>query len=84
MINNVDFVEIEAEKYWSFPPKYKGDKKKEIRDMIFSGEYFGSVKKDGHYYRFIKDGEILRLQGRSKSVSGEYLNKIYWVPHIKD
>lgn len=84
MINNVDFVEIEAEKYWSFPPKYKGDKKKEIRDMIFSGEYFGSVKKDGHYYRFIKDGDILRLQGRSKSVSGEYLNKIDWVPHIKD
>ncbi len=27
---------------------------------------------------------MFRLQGRSKSVSGEYLNKIDWVPHIKE
>lgn len=40
---------------------------------------------DGAYYRFIKgvDGSM-RLQGRSKSVSGGYLDKLDHVPHLMD
>ena len=80
-IDGIDFVNLEAEKYWSFPKAYKGDKKKETKYMITCGDYIGSLKQDGHYARFIKDedGNMI-LQGRTKSVSGEYLNKIDWVP----
>ena len=80
-IDNIDFVNLPAEKYWSFSKTYKGNKKEEIKYMITSGNYIGSIKKDGHYARFIKDedGNMI-LQGRTQSVSGEYLNKIDWVP----
>lgn len=80
MIEGIDFVELEAEEYWSTT---KEKTKKMAHDMVFSGDYIGSRKVDGHHYRFIKDGDILRLQGRSKGVSGEYLSKIDHVPHIK-
>lgn len=51
--------------------------------MIFSGEYLGARKMDGAYYRFTcaEDGEM-KLQGRSRSVSGSFLNKIGHVPHL--
>lgn len=80
-IDNIDFINLPAEKYWSFSKTYKGNKKEEIKYMITSGNYIGSIKKDGHYARFIKDedGNMI-LQGRTQSVSGEYLNKIDWVP----
>lgn len=83
-INGIDFINLEAEKYWSFPKSYKGDKKAETKLMITSGNYVGSLKMDGHYARFIKDedGNMI-LQGRSKSVSGEYLNKIDYVPQCQ-
>lgn len=84
-IDNVNFKELEAEKYWSFPKSYKGDPKTDTKNMIFSGNYIGARKMDGAYYRFIKDMEgNMRLQGRSKSVSGEYLDKINWVPQLHD
>jgi ATP-dependent DNA ligase len=84
-IDGIDFVELPAEKYWSFPKSYKGDKKEETKYMVKSGIYIGSLKQDGHYARFIKDedGNMI-LQGRSKSVSGDYLNKIEWVPQCQD
>lgn len=83
IINEIDFSELESEKYWSFPKSYKKDPKIETQNMIFSGEYIGARKMDGAYYRFIKgmDGEM-RLQGRNKSVSGDFLNKINWVPQL--
>lgn len=83
-IDNIKFHELQAEKFWSFPSTFKGDKKAETRNMIFSGDYVGSRKMDGAYYRFIKDenGEMV-LQGRSKGVGGDYLNKIEWVPQLQ-
>ena len=83
IIDGVDFSQIESEKYWSFPKSYKGNPKEEIKNMIFSGNYIGSRKIDGAYYRFIKSttGEM-RLQGRNKSVSGDFLDKIRHVPHL--
>lgn len=83
LIDGIDFSELESEKFWSFPKSYKKDPKEETRNMIFSGEYLGSRKVDGAYYRFIKDmdGNMV-LQGRSRSVSGDFLNKIDWVPQL--
>ena len=83
MIDGIDFQNLESEKYWSFPKSFKGDPKEETRNMIFSGNYIGARKMDGAYYRIIKDMDgNMRLQGRSKSVSGEYLDKLDHVPHL--
>ena len=83
VIDGIDFQNLEAEKYWSFAKSFKGDPKEETRNMIFSGNYLGARKMDGAYYRFIKDMDgNMRLQGRSKSVSGEYLDKLDHVPHL--
>ena len=30
----IDYKELEAEKYWSFPKAYKGDKKLETKNML--------------------------------------------------
>lgn len=83
MINGIDFHSLEAQKYWSFAKSYKGDPKTEAQNMIFSGDYVGSRKMDGAFYKFIKnDDGSMELIGRSKSVSGDYLNKIDWVPQF--
>lgn len=86
LIDNVDFFELEAEKYWSFPKSYKGDPKADVRNFILSGNYIGSRKMDGAYYRFVKDMEgNMSLQGRSRSVvTKQFLNKIEWVPHLHE
>jgi hypothetical protein len=85
IINNVDFENLPAEKYWSFPKTYKGDKHKDTKDFILSEIYIGAEKMDGHYARFIKDNNgNMRLQGRTESVNGGYLNKIEWVPQCMD
>lgn len=83
IIDGVNFNELESEKYWSFPASYKKDPKAETKNMIFSGDYVGSRKMDGAYYRFIKDMDgNMSLQGRSRSVSGAYLDKLDHVPHL--
>ena len=85
IIDNIDFHELPAQKYWSFPSGYKKDSKAETRNMIFSCEYIGSRKMDGAFYKFVKnDDGSMELLGRSKSVSGDYLNKIDWVPQLHD
>lgn len=85
LINGVDFKELECQKYWTFTSSFKGDKKAEIRNMIFSGEYLGSRKRDGALYKFVKDDEgNMGLYGRSKGVSGDYSEKLAWIPHLHD
>ena len=85
VIDGIDFNNLEAERYWTFPKSYKGDAKEETRNMIFSGNYIGARKMDGAYYRFIKDmNGKMRLQGRSKSVHGDYLDKLDHVPQLMD
>ena len=81
MINGIDFSELDAEKYYSITKSFKGNPKAEIRNRIFSGQYIGSRKMDGAYFRFIKDIDgSMRLQGRSRNVNGVYLDKIDHVP----
>lgn len=82
IIDGIDFVESPVQKYWSFPAGTDNPKAL-ARNMIFSGEYIGSRKYDGAFYKFIKDEDgNMRLQGRSKGVGGEYLNKIGHVPQL--
>lgn len=85
-INDINFCEdVPPQKYWSFPSSYKKNKKIEIKEMIFSDNYIGSEKKDGAFYKFLKDEDgNMFLFGRNKSVSGEYLNKIELVPQFYD
>ena len=81
MIDNVDFVNLRAEKYWS--PTKGTDINALAKNLIFSGEYIGARKIDGHWAMLIKEGDgSLYLRGRDPSVSGEYLNKAEWVPQI--
>ena len=85
VIDGVDFENLESEKYWSWPSSFKGDPKEETRNLIFSENYLGARKMDGAYYRFIKDMDgNMRLQGRSRSVNGTYLDKLDHVPHLMD
>lgn len=80
-----NFHNVEVQRYWSFPSSFKGDKAKETKNMIFSGDYVGSRKMDGAFYKFWKDEEgKMELIGRSKSVSGDYINKIGHVLHLHE
>lgn len=84
IINNINFHNLEAMKYWQPPSSWSNEKKKvETRSRIFSGEWLGARKMDGAFYKFVKDEEgNMELLGRSKGVSGDYLNKIEWVPQF--
>lgn len=84
-IDKIDFHNLECQKYWSMPSSWSDERKKEeVHSAIFSGDYIGSRKMDGALYKFIKDEDgNMELLGRNKSVSGDYLNKIEWVPHLQ-
>ena len=84
IINGIDWINCDAMRYWSYPNSYKKDFKAEIKNYIFSGDYCGALKRDGYYQRCCinSKGEAF-LISRNKSVSGEAINKIDWVPHLK-
>lgn len=83
-IDGIDFYNLEIQKYYAPPHSWSPEKIKDITiSRIFSGDWLGSRKRDGAYYLFVKDEDgNMFLRGRSKSVSGEYLDKIDWVPHL--
>ena len=85
LINGIDYHNLEAQRYWSAPASWAPERKKqETRDFIFSGDYVGARKMDGAFYKFCKyDDGSMELLGRSKSVNGDYLNKIEWVPQLQ-
>lgn len=84
-IKDIDWINLDAMKYWSFGASYKGDKKVEAKNLVMSGNYLGALKVDGYYQRLVidEDGNISMI-ARSKSVTGEAVNKIDWVPHLKE
>lgn len=85
MINNINFSELENQKYWAPPASWTDEKKKQtIRSRIFSNEWLGAEKKDGYFCRIIKndDGTIL-LQSRTRGVNGQYPEKHEWIPHLQ-
>ena len=85
-IDKVDWLNIEPMKYWSFPASMPDQAKKEaVRNAIFSNEYIGALKVDGYYQRLLKDedGNCFMI-ARSRNVNGEIVNKIDWVPQLKE
>lgn len=84
-INNFDWRECSPMRYWSFSKTYSGDKNVETKELIFSGDYIGAQKRDGYYQRIIKDDEgNVMMISRNRNVKKEVVDKIDWVPHIKE
>lgn len=83
-IDGIDFWELEAMRYYAPPKSWSPEKIKDTTtSRIFSGDWYGARKRDGAFYKFIKDEDgNMSLIGRSKSKSGDYLDKYDWVPHL--
>lgn len=83
-IDNYNFAELDCQKYWQPPSAWSKDKtKQETINRIFSGQWLGAQKRDGALYVFLKDEDgNITLRGRSKSVSGEYLDKWDHLPQL--
>lgn len=83
-IDNIDFVELEPMKYWSFGASTSMEARRDtIRNAIFGGDYIGSLKVDGFYQRLVKDedGNCFMI-ARSRNVKGEVVDKYEWVPQL--
>ena len=82
-INGYDFYNMKAEKYYA--PTKNQNIQELVRNAVFSGDYIGSRKVDGHWYMIIKDEDgNLIFRGRTESVNGGYHNKINHVPHLRE
>lgn len=85
IINGYNFMEIDAQKYWSFPSSYTEEKKrKQLNDIIYSNDYVASEKEDGYWEMFIKNDEgVLTMRARNRGVNG-WVTKQDWVPHLHE
>jgi hypothetical protein len=83
-IDGINFWELQAMKYYAPPNSWSEEKKHDTAyNRIFSGDWWGARKVDGAFYKFLKDEDgNMSLTGRSKSVGGDYLDKIEWVPQL--
>lgn len=85
-INGFDWLNVEPMKYWSFPASTTDSVRKEtVKNAIFGGDYSGALKVDGYYQRLLKDedGNCFMI-ARSRNTKGEIVNKIDWVPQLKE
>lgn len=80
----MDLFNIEREKYWACPASYSREKRNETsRQLIESGRYLCSEKKDGNWCAFIKQGFQGKMQTRGRSrVTGNFGEVQDKVPHI--
>lgn len=84
IIDNYNFGEMEAMKYYAPPVSWSEDKKREtVRSRIYSNDWLAAEKKDGFFGKFVKDdnGQML-LYSRSRNVNKQFVNKIDWVPQL--
>lgn len=83
IINQENWLDTQVQKYWAFPSSYSQEKKEqEIQNIIFSGAYMATEKKDGHLYILFKDEQgNFFLRSRSKGVNGWNI-KTGHVPHL--
>lgn len=84
-IDNYNFKEMPAQKYWAPPASWSFEKKKETTQArIFSGDWYAAEKKDGYFAKLVKDEDgNVGLYSRSRNVNGEYPEKHEWVPHLQ-
>lgn len=84
IIDGFDFWNMEAMKYFAPSTSWSAEKKKDnAMQKIFSGQWYGAVKKDGCFYLCGKsmEGDIF-VRPRAKNTKGEFVNKVDWVPQI--
>lgn len=84
IIENIDFYNLDAMRYYSPPNTWPTERKKDnATNKIFSNQWWGARKVDGCFAMCGKnpDGEIF-LRPRAKNVKGEYINKVDWVPQF--
>lgn len=84
IIDNFDFWNMESMKYYAPSTSWSAEKKKQnAMDKIFSGLWWGAIKKDGCFYLCGKNlnNEIF-VRPRAKNTKGEFVNKVDWVPQI--
>lgn len=86
VIDGIDFGQMENMKYWAPPSSWSPERAKmEVKNRIFSGEWYGARKMDGAWFKLSKDMDgVIRLTGRSRGVGGDFLDKIENVPHIRE
>lgn len=83
IIDNFDFWNCEAMRYFSFPKNYKDDKKIKAKELCYSDRYLGSRKMDGIWGMLIKDNNgLFHVRSRKKNVDGGFQDKAEWLPHI--
>ena len=84
-VKNIDWINAEAMRYWSIPKTFKGNPRDKIHDLIYSGQYWGALKRDGYYQRIVKDEDgNCYMIARNPDVSGNPINKLEWVPQFSD
>lgn len=84
-IDGIEFTELDAEKYYA-PPKSEDPKKTEMRatERIFSGLWYGSLKRDGYFSKVVKDEDgnvFVQTRARSRT-DGKFPNKYEYVPQL--
>lgn len=85
IIDNFDFWNMEAMKYYSFTKAFKGNKISTAKELVMSEKYMGSRKMDGAWNMIIKDmnGEF-HMRSRTAGVDGGFVDKAEWIPQIID
>ena len=86
IIDNFDFWNMEAMKYFGASTSWSPEKKKKnAEEKIFSGNWLGARKRDGIWMMFIKDMDgNLYLRPRTRNTKKEFVNKVDWVPHLHE
>lgn len=86
IIDNFDFWNMEAMKYYAPSTSWSAEKKKKnAEEKIFSGDWLGARKRDGIWMMFIKDMDgNLYLRPRTRNTKKEFVNKVDWVPHLHE
>lgn len=84
IIDNVDFLNMPAMKYYSYPKTYSEERRRnETKANILSETWIGSQKRDGFWQMLIKDMDgNYYMRSRTESVNGGYQNKADFVPQI--
>lgn len=77
------YKDMEPMRYWSLSAKASEAQKKKLQAAVRGKDYYAVLKRDGAWYRFVKNGEELLLQSRTISKkTGVYVEKQDRVPHI--
>ena len=85
IINGFNYLDAEAQRYWSFPASYDREKRQsQLNVMLYSNDYVASEKRDGYWQMVLKDDdkEVI-MRARSAGVNG-WVCKQDWVPHLHD